>query len=105
MNFVALNAKADSKIDESNQINHLEDLLYSETKENYEKRLANGLICIEELILNGNLKTNMVNKRLQVLKPIVINNAISCIEICFKKSTTKQFRELKKFFNAQNNEY
>ena len=104
MNFVALNAKADSKIDESNQINHLEDLLYSETKENYEKRLANGLICIE-LILNGNLKTNMVNKRLQVLKPIVINNAISCIEICFKKSTTKQFRELKKFFNTQNNEY
>ena len=63
---LALNAKADSKIDESNQINHLEDLLYSETKENYEKRLANGFICIEELILNGNLKTNMVNKRLQI---------------------------------------
>lgn len=102
---LALHAKADSRFDESNQINHLEDLLYSENKENYEKRLANGLICIEELILNGNLKTNMVNQRLQVLKPIVINNAISCIEICFKKSTTKQFRELKKFFNAQNNEY
>ena len=83
---------AGSKIDKSNKINQLEDLLYSETKENYEKCLANCCICIEELILNGNLKTNMVNKRLQVLKPIVINNAISCIEICFKKSTMKQFR-------------
>ena len=63
------------KLIKSNQINQLEDLLYSETKENYEKRLANCCICIKELILNGNLKTNMVNKHLQVLKHIIINNA------------------------------